>query len=187
MLGGSGPEKRSLSVFCTEMPDNARRLLGVSPFLAWSAVVAWMAVIFVLSSQPDLGSSGFGRFGFGISKVGHVVVFSALGFLAAHALDISRIRHRLWWTIVLVSLYAIIDEVHQFMVPGRSPALTDVMIDVISGAAGAVAWVRLARPFLAVRQWRRHEERRLTRASTTERRTTPDGSATDPIGDETSR
>lgn len=132
------------------MPHRARRRPGVSAPVAWLAVVLWMAVIFFLSSQPELGDN-FGRFRFGLAKVGHVVVFSILGALVAQAMDTARIRRRVWWTVVFVALYAIVDEVHQSFVPGRGPMLTDVAIDTISGLAGAVAWSRLGRSFLAQR------------------------------------
>ncbi len=157
-------EHRSIPVFCTAMPPNARRRLGVHPPLAWMVVVAWMGVIFVLSSQPGL-DTGLGRIGFGISKVGHVVVFSTLGFLTAHAMDVSGVRYRVWWTVVLVALYAIFDELHQAFVPGRDPMLTDVGIDTVSGWIAAIGWGRVARPFLARRRWRPRRERRERRAA----------------------
>lgn len=141
------------------MPHRARRRPGVSAPVAWLAVVLWMAVIFVLSSQPDLGDN-FGRFRFGLAKLGHVVVFSILGVLVAQAMDTARVRRRVWWTVVFVALYAIFDEIHQSFVPGRGPMLTDVAIDTISGLAGAFAWSRLGRAFLAERTWRARREER---------------------------
>lgn len=116
-----------------------------------------MAVIFILSSQPELGDN-FGRFRFGLAKLGHVVVFSILGALVAQAMDTARVRRRVWWTVVFVTLYAIVDEVHQSFVPGRGPMLTDVAIDAVSGLAGAVAWSRIGRAFLADRARRARRE-----------------------------
>ncbi|MEO8509650.1 MAG: VanZ family protein [Chloroflexota bacterium] len=132
------------------MPQLARRRPGVSPIVAWTAVVAWMTVIFILSSQPDLGE-GLGRWRFGLAKVGHVVVFSILGVLTAHAMDRSRLSRRTWWAVVFVALYAIVDELHQSFVPGRTPMLMDVVIDSVSGLAGAIAWSRLGRSWFARR------------------------------------
>jgi VanZ family protein len=136
------------------MPPTARRATGVRPLLAWIAVIVWMGVIFGFSSLPGL-DSGLHHINFGIAKLGHVTVFSVLGFLSAIAMDVSGVRNRIWWTVVLVAMYAIFDELHQSFVPGRDPLLSDVAIDTISGWIAAMVWVRFARPFLAVRRWRR--------------------------------
>jgi VanZ family protein len=137
------------------MPPRARRRPGVSPVVAWLAVIAWMTVIFILSSQPDLGE-GLGRWRFGLAKVGHVVVFTILGVLVAHAMDRVRLSRRTWWTLVFVAIYAIVDELHQSFVPGRTPMLMDVMIDSTSGLVGALVWSRFGRRILAarLRDWR---------------------------------
>ena len=152
-LGPATAEHRSISVFCTEMPPTARRATGVRPLLAWIAVIVWMGVIFGFSSVPGL-DSGLGHLNFGVAKLGHVAVFSMLGLLGAIAMDVSGVRRRVWWSVVLVSMYAIFDELHQSFVPGRDPMLTDVMIDTVSGWIAAMAWGRFARPFLAIRRWR---------------------------------
>lgn len=123
-----------------------------------------MTVIFILSSQPDLGE-GLGRWRFGLAKVGHVVVFSILGVLTAHAMDRSRLSRRTWWAVVFVALYAIVDELHQSFVPGRTPMLMDVVIDSVSGLAGAVAWSRVGRSWLARRIHNDRLERAKLRAS----------------------
>ena len=135
------------------MPPTARRATGVRPLLAWIAVIVWMGVIFGFSSVPGL-DSGLGHLNFGVAKLGHVAVFSTLGFLSAIAMDVSGIRYRVWWSVVLVALYAIFDEVHQSFVPGRDPMLTDVAIDTVSGWVAASVWGRFARPLLARRRWR---------------------------------
>lgn len=135
------------------MPPTARRATGVRPLFAWIAVIVWMGVIFGFSSLPGL-DTGLGHINFGIAKLGHVAVFSMLGLLSAIAMDVSGIVHRVWWSVVLVAMYAIFDELHQSFVPGRDPMLTDVAIDTISGWIAAMAWGRFARPFLAKRRWR---------------------------------
>ena len=50
--------------------------------------------------------------------------------------------------VLLALLYAVLDEFHQWFVPGRTAAITDCLIDVSGAAAGQgllAAWSR-ARP-----------------------------------------
>jgi VanZ family protein len=114
--------------------------------LAWGLVLLWMAVIFVLSAQPDLIPEriGPGSFRFSIEKLGHVTVYSVLGFLVIRALTISRVNRAGWWAFVAVFLYAISDELHQGLVPGRDPSLVDVAIDVISATIVVVVFLRFS-------------------------------------------
>ena len=39
-------------------------------------------------------------------------------------------------------LYAVSDEFHQGFTPGRTPAVSDVLLDGAGAAAGASAWAR---------------------------------------------
>ena len=94
-----------------------------------------MAVIFMLSSQPDSDPAGR-RLNFGVYKLAHLVVFTILGVLVAGAVRHLKTPRSSWWAWVLVVLYAIGDEIHQSFVPGRSPLVTDVAIDSIGGVLG---------------------------------------------------
>ncbi len=100
--------------------------------------MAWMAIIFVFSSQPDSDLRGGSRLHIGVYKLAHLVVFGVLGFLVARATQRRSVRAG-WWAWVIVVLYAIVDEIHQSVVPGRSPLLTDVVIDALGGLVGIAA------------------------------------------------
>jgi VanZ family protein len=103
----------------------------------WGPVVAWAALIFGLSSIPDLGS-GLGGWDLVLRKLAHAVEFGVLAALLVRAL-----RDR-WWAIALGIAYALSDEIHQSFVPGREGALLDFAIDSVGVAVGAV---------LAARRW----------------------------------
>ena len=82
----------------------------------------------------------FGLVDFLIKKGGHAYGYGllALAFLYGLRGEKRKITPRqllLAWA--LSSLYSATDEFHQFFVPGRHPAITDVMIDSI-GAATAM-------------------------------------------------
>lgn len=82
-----------------------------------------------------------------LRKAAHVTEYAILGVLAVRTL-----RHGPWkWRTILVgawivaSLYAATDEIHQMFVAGRTPKVTDVLLDS-AGAAFGIAltalWVR---------------------------------------------
>jgi VanZ family protein len=102
----------------------------------WIAVVAWMAVIFVLSSQPDSDLTGGHRLTIGVYNLAHLIVFAVLGVLVVGATRHLNMPRATWWAWVIVVLYAITDEIHQAFVPGRTSLVTDVGIDSIGGLLG---------------------------------------------------
>jgi VanZ family protein len=144
------------------MREARRRPAGSGRLLRWLPVIAWMLVIFAFSSIPNLDPDGGGRLNFGISKLGHVAVFSVLGLLVGSQLALRRVPRWLWWTFVFCSLYAITDEIHQWFVPGRDPSVRDVGIDAISAVLGGAAWPLVARRWIA---WRRRRRARIRRAA----------------------
>lgn len=101
-----------------------------SPTGIWAAPIAWMVVIFLLSSRsdfpnltpykPDLQNI-----------IGHLTEYGLLTYLWARALETSRgLRHRSWIVLVIVMLYAASDEWHQTFVPGRYGDYRDWLVDV---------------------------------------------------------
>jgi VanZ family protein len=106
-------------------------------------LVLWMALIFALSAQSDLvdieDKAGEKFF----YKISHLAAYAALAWLWWRAL--APQRQTSWpvltTALVLTVLYAISDEVHQSFVPGRHPALYDVLFDT----GGALAMILLIR------------------------------------------
>jgi len=75
-----------------------------------------------------------------LRKAAHFVVYFALAFCVAHSLKfyIHRANALFLWAWGIASIYGITDEIHQYFVPGRVPALLDVVINSVGAAAGAV-------------------------------------------------
>jgi VanZ family protein len=129
------------------MPRDWRDLLS-----HWLPAVAVMALIFYLSSQPTLPSVPDPALDVIFKKLGHVTVYSLLAVAYLRAVHRFRWPYLLAW--ILTALYAVSDEYHQSLVPGRTASLQDVLIDVTSAfialafvrwAAGSrVAWLRRA-------------------------------------------
>ncbi len=101
----------------------------------------WCALIFYLSSIPDL-KSGLEEWDFVLRKIAHALVYSILYLLsrsafAPHPLrkenkgDLTYAPHSAVFSI----MYAITDEYHQNFVPGRNFSVIDIAID----AAGVLS------------------------------------------------
>ena len=97
----------------------------------WVPVVAWAALIFVLSSVPDLGT-GLGGWDLVLRKIAHAAEFAVLGFLLVRATGPE------WASLALGIAYAISDEAHQHFVPGRLGSPLDVAIDAVGVAVGVL-------------------------------------------------
>ena len=103
----------------------------------WALVAVWMGMIFLFSAQPQ-AALNFGQPEF-LGKAAHVVEYAVLGWLIQRA----RGDKNAWWQSWLMAiLYAVTDEFHQSFTPGRTPRVTDVMIDAVGAGIGMVVAIR---------------------------------------------
>ncbi|MBA2342190.1 MAG: VanZ family protein [Thermoleophilaceae bacterium] len=108
----------------------------------WAPPIALMAVIFLLSAQPDL-NSGLGTFDLIGRKFIHAAEYALLVFLWWRALRTVTDPTRAAIGAFLITVaYAASDEFHQTFVSGRSGKPLDVLID---SAGAAIAAALLAR------------------------------------------
>jgi VanZ family protein len=105
---------------------------------AWLLVALWAAVIFTVSSIPAL-DSGLGTWDTVFRKLAHLAEYAVLGALLYRAL------RREPAAIVLGSLYAVTDEVHQTFVSGREGSPLDWLIDTVGVVAGVLLLARRGR------------------------------------------
>jgi VanZ family protein len=99
-------------------------------------VVGWAALVFALSSVPDLGT-GLGGWDTLLRKLAHTAEYAVLGAL------LQRATGRAGLAFALGVAYAVSDEIHQTFVPGRAGAPLDVAIDAVGVFLGVLLWVRL--------------------------------------------
>jgi len=113
--------------------------------------IALMAVIFLLSHQPDLGT-GLGTIDLILRKLAHMTEYGLLWLLWLRALG-----WRAPWAAALTAVgYAATDEWHQSFVAGRVGSPLDVAID---GAGVLVAALLVHRTGLARRMRARARRR----------------------------
>ncbi|MBO4321083.1 MAG: VanZ family protein [Treponema sp.] len=121
-------------------------------------VLRWVPAVFIgccswyLSSQPHVPLPDFQL----SDKVVHLVCFAGFAFFTAIAffglkpLDGRRITaaKRILLPAVVISLYGIIDEIHQSYVPGRSCSFLDWCADTIGAIIGSSVFYFLVKALL---------------------------------------
>ena len=165
--GGDSVPDRGMNILATLRGQWARA------WERWLPPVAWMGLIFYLSSQPDLPSAPEPLLELILKKTAHAFVYAVLAalFHRATSRDSGTYRQKpplglaghppprsgegqRWGPLMslvpwlLAALYAVSDEMHQTFVPGRSGRMTDVLIDAVGAAAGVsvMVWLRRRRP-----------------------------------------
>ncbi|NOY57446.1 MAG: hypothetical protein GXO75_00735 [Calditrichaeota bacterium] len=92
----------------------------------------WGLVILFLTSYPKITLPDIG-----VSfedKLGHLGIYFIFSFLLSRAFvkgDIVRLKQGVGKAILLGSLFAIFDEIHQIPIPGRSGDVWDVFADIV--------------------------------------------------------
>ena len=136
--------------------------------MAWVMAVMWMGVIFTMSAMPgEVSGQQSGAevalllalpagllqairpdtLALLVRKGAHMAEYAVLCLLLARALRLSGARRSLVAAAALSAAFAATDELHQGFVDGRSAMLTDVVIDTVGAALGALG-CRAARRLL---------------------------------------
>jgi VanZ family protein len=99
--------------------------------------IAWAALLFILSSIPDLSPS-LHLFEWE-DKVHHFLAYMPLGWLLMRSIvwQGNSTRKALCLVIALGAVYGISDEIHQHFVPGRMMDWTDAVADTCGIALGS--------------------------------------------------
>ena len=119
--------------------------------LAYACLICallWAGFIWYLSDQPSIEvPSLFPQ----QDKLMHICAYFVLGFLAMGAMRPSvygYTANQLGVVIVLTGLYGLLDEFHQYFVPGRDASLADSLADFAGGVLGAGLLFLLVRRFM---------------------------------------
>lgn len=127
------------------MKKHLNRFLTNQSFTAqWLPVFLWASVIFFFSSLPQQKVGETFISDFIIKKIAHISEYAILFALTFRATGKKFIQ-----TFVFVIFYAILDEIHQGFVPGRTPKIYDVLGFDLTGAniAAFMLWkLQQARP-----------------------------------------
>lgn len=113
-------------------------------YVAWLYPLAWMGLIFFLSSRQRVSVSEEYILNFLFFKTLHLIEYFVLYVLLARAslTTWKPTKKALMTAVVIALLYAVSDEVHQTFVPTRQGALRDVGIDSIAIVFGYILSLR---------------------------------------------
>lgn len=110
----------------------------------WLPPVAYMALIFFMSSRPvpELILPEI----WNIDKVIHFIEYGILGILWFRALNtnMDEAREITIAAFTITFIYGISDEIHQYFVPERSASIFDAIADGAGGWAGVWLYGRIA-------------------------------------------
>jgi VanZ family protein len=110
---------------------------GISRMVFLLLACLWAGVIFYLSHQPSLPLQSLFPMQ---DKVMHFTAYAILGFLgmgSVRAMTHGYRSEQAWLVCLLVSLYGVSDEFHQYFIPGRHADVLDVLADIAGGVLGA--------------------------------------------------
>jgi VanZ family protein len=113
--------------------------------------ILWAGAIFVASSIPSESFPDLPIFSY--DKFIHFGIFLVFAFLTYRALIHQTgfpelARNPLLYTFLIAAAYGAFDEIHQFLVPGRSPDLFDFLADSLGGCVAILAvhfWMKFRR------------------------------------------
>lgn len=121
--------------------------------ISWTLVIICMAVIFSLSAQTAGESSEVsGQLIFMmklnisqdfIRTVAHFLEYTGLAVLIFNALYQTFGYQRPFVALIVSSLYAVSDEIHQLFVEGRAFQISDIVIDSLGAAGGITVLILL--------------------------------------------
>lgn len=112
---------------------------------SWGAVLAWMGVIFWLSSKTGI------KVWNPMTYVAHFAEYLILGLLLCLALHLSATldpRRLLLVALIVASLYGLSDELHQGFVPTREVSVWDWLTDTAGAAAAVLVWSGMLRAWM---------------------------------------
>jgi VanZ family protein len=116
---------------------------GHSRKLSLLLACLWAGLIFYLSHQPGtLMPTLFPM----QDKLMHFTAYAILGFLvmgSVRAITHGYRPEQAWVICLLVGLYGISDEFHQYFIPGRMADVLDVAADIAGGVLGT--WLMYSR------------------------------------------
>ncbi len=136
---------------------------------SWVLTALCMALIFYFSHQTsddsaeismDVYSKFFELLGpimerlghDGVRTLAHFTEYTALGFLMSTSLTFTCSRRRPWLTLALCAAYALTDEIHQILIPGRAFQVTDIAVDSAGALLGVGVFALLAVIVLSVKK-----------------------------------
>lgn len=126
--------------------------------------IIWMIIVFYFSSQVGESSSNTSgsivniilnifpslsgqadTLHTVIRKLAHFTIYLIGGVIYINLFKAYNIKNTksFLYSLLVCTIYAITDEIHQYFVPGRACMVTDVMIDVLGAVFGCIVYLAI--------------------------------------------
>ena len=133
------------------------RLWRYGPLIVWLAFIAFASRVefsaentsrvirpLLLWLFPNISEARIAFVHFLTRKTAHFTEFAVLGLLSARAFSVSSqyMLRRMWFFagVLLVVVWALLDEFHQSFVPSRTASLYDSLIDIAGGLTALISY-----------------------------------------------
>ena len=133
------------------------RLWRYGPLIVWLAFIAFASSVefsaentsriirpLLLWLFPNISEARIAFVHFLTRKAAHFTEFAVLGLLSARAFSVSSqyMLRRMWFFagLLLVVVWALLDEFHQSFVPSRTASLYDSLIDIAGGLTALIGY-----------------------------------------------
>ena len=133
------------------------RLWRYGPLILWLAFIAFASSVefsaentsriirpLLLWLFPNISEARIAFVHFLTRKTAHFTEFAVLGLLSARAFSVSSkyMLRRMWFfaALLLVVVWALLDEFHQSFVPSRTASLYDSLIDIAGGLTALIGY-----------------------------------------------
>jgi VanZ family protein len=111
--------------------------MDLKKLLKWVPAIIICSISVYLSSQPTIEKMPSFLYA---DKLVHLVCFAGLAFWVAFGFNLKKYS-QFWISSIFVSVYGIIDEIHQSFTPGRSVSFFDWCCDSIGAVLGSLIFV----------------------------------------------
>lgn len=107
--------------------------------LVYLPLVFYWILLFTLTSLPSQSVPSVGV----NDKLEHSLAYFGLSFLLYLTLLFQKKsdflkKYAAIFTILIIVIYAVLDEVHQLLIPGRSCEMLDFLADMLGGIVGII-------------------------------------------------
>jgi len=133
------------------------RFWRYGPLIVWLAFIAFASSVefsaentsriirpLLLWLFPNISEARIAFVHFLTRKTAHFTEFAVLGLLSARAFSVSSqyMLRRMWFFagLLLVVVWALLDEFHQSFVPSRTASLYDSLIDIAGGLTALIGY-----------------------------------------------
>lgn len=109
----------------------------------WFPVLAYMVLIFYMSSLPNASFNGINS-SFGLNdKIEHFVEYFVLGYLLFRLFRHYKKKNPGIKAVAISALYGLTDEMHQLFVPSRVFSFNDLLYDFLGSLVSVIVFLVL--------------------------------------------